>query len=233
MSALRAQQYRWGKGTVQTARKLLGTVLRSELSLHERVEACFHMLPHFAYPFMMLLSIMLLPALVFLPATDLGTMMLVDLPLCMGATGSLATFYVLAERSQGRSAWSAIKRMPALIALGAGLSPHLTKAVYSGMTSMAGEFVRTPKRGEAAGRYRQVAKLPLIEMGLSVLCATSVVAAIETGHWFAAPFASLFTLGYGYVSFQMIRDQVFTGRTASVPVVPATELEDAPLAEAA
>ena len=34
--------------------------------------------------------------------------------------------------------------------VGAGLSPHLSKAVYSGLTSMAGEFVRTPKRGEAA-----------------------------------------------------------------------------------
>jgi cellulose synthase/poly-beta-1,6-N-acetylglucosamine synthase-like glycosyltransferase len=33
MSAFRAQQFRWAKGTVQTARKLLGTVLRSELPL--------------------------------------------------------------------------------------------------------------------------------------------------------------------------------------------------------
>jgi cellulose synthase/poly-beta-1,6-N-acetylglucosamine synthase-like glycosyltransferase len=233
MSALRAQQYRWGKGTVQTARKLLRTVLNAPLSKHERLEACFHMLPHFAYPFMMLLSILLLPALVLLPATDLSTMLIVDLPLCVGATGSLAGFYILAEVSQGRSAWGAVRRLPALIALGAGLSPHLTKAVYSGMTSMAGEFVRTPKRGEAAGRYRQVANLPLVEMGLSLLCATSVIAAFETGHWFAAPFAMLFTVGYGYVSLLMVREQLFAGRPSQVPVAPSAELEEASLAEAA
>lgn len=225
MSALRAQQHRWAKGTVQTARKLLGTVLRAPVSKHEKVEACFHMLPHFAYPLMMLLSILLLPALVLLPATDFGTMVLIDLPLCIGATGSLAAFYALAEVAQGRTAWGAIKRLPALIALGAGLSPHLSKAVYSGVTSMAGEFVRTPKRGEAAGRYKQVAKLPLAELVLASLCATSTVASIETGHWFAAPFAALFTLGYGYVAAQVLRDQLFVRRTSQLPVPPVLDAE--------
>jgi cellulose synthase/poly-beta-1,6-N-acetylglucosamine synthase-like glycosyltransferase len=33
ISAFRAQQYRWAKGTVQTARKLLGRVLRADLPL--------------------------------------------------------------------------------------------------------------------------------------------------------------------------------------------------------
>lgn len=225
MSALRAQQHRWAKGTVQTARKLLGTVLQAPVSKHQKVEACFHMLPHFAYPLMMLLSILLLPALVLLPATDFGTMLLIDLPLCLGATGSLAGFYALAEVAQGRSPWGSIKRLPALIALGAGLSPHLSKAVYSGATSMAGEFVRTPKRGEAAGRYRQVAKLPLGELVLAALCATSTVAALETGHWFAAPFAALFTLGYGYVAALVLRDQLFVRRVSELPVPPVLDAE--------
>lgn len=233
MSALRAQQHRWAKGTVQTARKLLKRVVTSPLPVHERVEACFHMLPHLAYPLMMLLSVLLLPALVLLPATDFGTMLLIDLPLCLGATGSLAGFYALAEVSQGRSAWSAIKRLPALIALGAGLSPHLSKAVYSGFTSMAGEFVRTPKRGEAAGRYKQVAKLPFTELALAALSATSVVAAIETHHWFAAPFAMLFTFGYGYVATLVLRDQLFVRRSSQLPTAPALQAEDNTLAKAA
>ena len=160
MSAFRAQQYRWAKGTVQTARKLLGRVLRAPLTVRQRVEACFHMLPHFAYPLMLLLSVLLLPALIVLPATNGRSLLLVDLPLCLGATGSLVTFYATAETAQGRTVWEALRRLPALIALGAGLSPHLTRAVYDGMGSMAGEFVRTPKRGAAAGRYWQYARLP-------------------------------------------------------------------------
>ena len=73
MSSFRAQQYRWAKGTVQTARKLLRRVAKSELTLAQRIEAFFHMLPHMAYPMMVLLTLLLLPALVFMPASDIRT----------------------------------------------------------------------------------------------------------------------------------------------------------------
>lgn len=233
MSALRAQQHRWAKGTVQTARKLLGTVVRSDISTHQRIEAVFHMLPHFAYPLMMLLSILLLPALLLLPVADFRTMMLIDLPLCFGATGSLAAFYVVAERSQGRTAWGAIRRLPILIALGTGLSPHLTGAVASGLRHMAGEFVRTPKKGEKSGRYRQKAQWPWVEGVLCLLCSSSVVAAIMTGHWFAAPFAGLFAWGYAYVATLVIQEQWEAQRDTGEPPELKSSLKESPLAKAA
>lgn len=214
MSAFRAQQYRWAKGTVQTARKLLGRVLRARLGLGQRIEAAFHLLPHFAYPMMVLLTLVLLPALIFIPATNVQTLLLVDLPLCIGATGSLLTFYSVAEVAQGRSAWHAIKKLPALIALGAGLAPHLTLAVWDGFRSMSGEFVRTPKRGSMQGRYRQAAKLPYLEMALACVSLMSVVASVHTGHFFATPFAFLFCAGYTYVAALVIQEQVLGRGTA-------------------
>ncbi len=226
MSAFRAQQFRWAKGTVQTARKLLKRVTTSKLPLGQRVEACFHMLPHFAYPMMVLLTLLLLPALICMPATDLRTMLLIDLPLCFGATGSIATFYITAEVAQGRSGWGAARRLPALIALGAGLAPHLTAAVFDGLTKMAGEFVRTPKRGSVAGRYFQHAKLPLVEIALCLISAASVVASLQTAHYFATPFALLFTCGYGYVASQVLLEQL--GRPVPAPdriSAPGEEIE--------
>jgi hypothetical protein len=220
VSALRAQQYRWAKGTVQTARKLLGRVLRSRLSLGQRIEALFHLTPHFAYPLMVLLSVLLLPALILSPATDTRTMIMIDLPLCMGTTGSLALFYGLAERAQGRKAVQALWRLPALIALGVGMAPHLTKAVWDGLQSMAGEFVRTPKKGMLAGRYRAYTNLPFTEMGLGMFSACSVVASIQTGHWFATPFAILFTFGYGYVSSLVLLEQAARRRLMAAQEAP-------------
>src|SRR6185503_6360730 len=38
VSAFRAQQYRWAKGTVQTARKLLERVVTARLTLDQRLE---------------------------------------------------------------------------------------------------------------------------------------------------------------------------------------------------
>jgi cellulose synthase/poly-beta-1,6-N-acetylglucosamine synthase-like glycosyltransferase len=218
MSALRAQQFRWAKGTVQTARKLLPRVFASRLSLRMRLEAAFHMLPHFAYPLMLLLSVLLLPALILMPATDVTTMLTIDLPLCLGATGSLVTFYAMAERAQGRSVWHAVREMPTLIALGAGLSPFLTRAVIEGMRSMAGEFVRTPKRGRDASRYHQAAKWPIPELLLGALSGTSVVVAIETNHWVALPFATLFMTGYFYVAGRLIGEQSQARRQVLAPV---------------
>lgn len=223
LSAVRAQQYRWAKGTVQTARKLMKRVLSSDLSFHQRLEAFFHMTPHFAYPLLLLLSVMLLPALVLLPATNTTMMLIVDLPLCTATTGSLLAFYMVAEVAQGRSRLGAVKRLPMIIALGTGLAPHLSKAVLEGWQQMAGEFVRTPKHGVKKGRYTQGADLPLFEMGLALLSFASVVASFQTGHYFATPFAILFTIGYTYVSIVIAREQA--ARRAAVPttLVPAVE----------
>ena len=96
-------------------------------------------------------------------------------------------FYAMAEAAQGRSALGALRRLPALLALGAGLAPHLTKAVWEGLRSMAGEFVRTPKKGMLQGRYRAAADLPIIEIALCLISGASTVASLETGHWFATP----------------------------------------------
>ncbi len=235
VSAFRAQQFRWAKGTVQTSRKLMSRVLSAPLTLSQRIEAFFHLTPHFAYPLMVLLSVLLLPALILMPATNPQTMLMIDLPLCIGTTGSLAAFYAMAEAAQGRSRFSAFRQLPALLALGAGLAPHLTKAVFEGLGSMSGEFVRTPKKGEINGtqRYRARADLPLIEVALCLVSLASTVASLETGHWFAAPFAMLFTFGYGYVAALVAAEQAARRKAAvlvpnladSVPP-PANAVED-------
>ncbi|HEY1694648.1 MAG TPA: glycosyltransferase [Polyangiaceae bacterium] len=245
ISAFRAQQFRWAKGTVQTARKLLGRVLRAPLTPMQRAEAFFHMTPHFAYPLMVFLSVLLLPALLLMPATDPKTMLMIDLPLVIGTTGSLAAFYAMAEAAQGRRRIDALKQLPALLALGAGLAPHLSKAVWEGLHSMSGEFVRTPKKGTTEGRYRAAADLPMVEIALGLISSASVVASIETGHFFATPFAMLFAFGYGYVAFfvaaeQLARRKAQVARTSAtslppaapgaVPIDTATSASDAELA---
>ncbi len=222
VSAFRAQQFRWAKGTVQTSRKLLGRVLRAPLTRAQRLEAFFHLTPHFAYPLMVVLSVLLLPALAYMPATDTKSMLMIDLPLIVGTTGSLAAFYTVANTAQGRSRWAALVRLPMLIALGAGLAPHLTKAVFEGMGQMAGEFVRTPKKGSREGRYRARASLPMTEIGLSLLSMVSVVVSVQTGHYFATPFALTFAFGYGYVAALVVAEQMRRRREVADGMSPPT-----------
>lgn len=216
MSALRAQQFRWAKGTVQTARKLMRRVLSSDLTVGQRIEAFFHLTPHFAYPLMVLLTLLLLPVLLTVDASNVETMLLYDAPLCMAPITSLASFYVLAEVAQGRKARSALKLLPVLIALGAGLAPHLSSAVLDGWRRKAGEFVRTPKRGSNRWRYASAQQIPVFEIALGLLSATSVVVSVVSGHWFATPFATLFTVGYFYVAYLVVAEHAVHRRHAAV-----------------
>jgi hypothetical protein len=110
-----------------------------------------------------------------------------------------------------------------LIALGTGLAPHLSKAVLEGVQHMAGEFVRTPKHGVQKGRYRARADLPLLETALALLSFAAVIASVETGHYFATPFATLFTVGYGYVALLIAHEQAARRREAAALAAARTE----------
>jgi len=170
---------------------------------------------------MLALSVLLLPLLATLPGTDMRSMFIVDLPLAFCTTGSLAAFYMHAEAAQGRSPIAALRRLPALMALGTGMAPWVTRAVFEGLRSMAGEFVRTPKKGTGAlTRYHALIKLPFVEAILCAVSLGSTVAAIENGHWFAAPFAALFAFGYGYVAMLLTAEQLERRRAARRSLVP-------------
>ena len=217
ISALRAQQYRWAKGTVQTARKLLRRIMRADLTRAQRIEAMFHLTPHFAYPLMIILCLLLLPVLLLVNVNGWQTALLFDLPLCLAPISSLAAFYMMAESAQGRSRWGALKLLPALIGLGAGLAPHLTRAVWSGLRHRAGEFVRTPKRGSDRWRYLAAVELPWLEMFFTGLCGCAFVVSIQSGHWFATPFTALFTMGYGYIAGLLLLENM--GRRSKVDLL--------------
>jgi len=64
MSAFKAQQFRWAKGSIQVARKLLPRILRSHATPAQKIEAFFHLTNNFAYPLLLLLSLLLLPNLI-------------------------------------------------------------------------------------------------------------------------------------------------------------------------
>jgi cellulose synthase/poly-beta-1,6-N-acetylglucosamine synthase-like glycosyltransferase len=223
MSAFRTQQFRWAKGTVQCSRKLFWRVMKAPLRIDQKVEAFFHLTPHFGYPLLMALTVLLLPTVAFMPASDWRGLLFVDFPICVASTGSLGIFYALAMHAQGRSIWTALVRLPGLIALNAGLSPSQTKAVWSGLREMHGEFIRTPKKGNAAGRYAMVADLPLAELLLGIVTAFTSLVAVRNGHYFAAPFAGLFAAGYFYTAAMVVSEQTARRRQARVSLPPAVD----------
>ena len=75
--------------------------------------------------------------------------------------------------------------------------------------------------------------MPLAEIALALVSSASVVAAVETGHYIALPFAMLFTLGYGYVATLVVREQLARPASASAPESIRPEADVSTVANAA
>jgi cellulose synthase/poly-beta-1,6-N-acetylglucosamine synthase-like glycosyltransferase len=217
MNAFKSQQHRWAKGSVQTCKKLLPRVLASGLPLPVKVEAVFHLAANFAYPLIVLLSILMFPAMVIRYNMGWYEMMLVDLPLFMGATMSVSSFYLLSQREVFAELWKGqLKYLPAVLSVGIGLSVNNAKAVLEGLFGRRSEFTRTPKYCiEGVGddwrqkRYRgSLSLLPFLELLLGVYFTVMAYYAITYQIFGTLPFIFLFQFGFFYTAVKSLSENV-------------------------
>src|SRR5687768_16519384 len=80
-ASFKAQQRRWAKGSLQTARKLLPRILASRLPWRVKLEACVHLTNNLSYLLMVALSLLLFPAMVLRRGSPVPVLLFVDLPL--------------------------------------------------------------------------------------------------------------------------------------------------------
>ena len=145
MNAFKSQQHRWAKGSIQTCRKLLPTILRSKLPLGIKAEAFFHLTANFNYILMCVLSILMFPAMVIRYNMGWYEMLLIDIPLFFAATFSFCNFYVVCQREIHKDWRARVKYVPFLMSVGIGLSINNTRAVIEALLHKDTEFARTPK----------------------------------------------------------------------------------------
>jgi cellulose synthase/poly-beta-1,6-N-acetylglucosamine synthase-like glycosyltransferase len=207
MGSLKAQQHRWAKGSIQTARKLLPRILRSDLPLRVKSESIAHLTANVGYVLMVALALLVVPAVFLRAEISPWLILAVDLPLFTFSSLSVAAFYFLAQR-EAIGGWRGIARwIPFLMAVGIGLSINNARAVLEALAGRVSEFRRTPKynlsRGEslAARRYRgSINRDTWIELGLGVYFTVATAGVIASGLWGAVPFLALFLVGYSYTA---------------------------------
>jgi cellulose synthase/poly-beta-1,6-N-acetylglucosamine synthase-like glycosyltransferase len=207
MNSFRSQQFRWAKGSVQTARKLLGRISRAPIERKIKTEAFFHLTNNVAYVFLLLLALLQLPNMLIRRELEQPGILLLDIPLFLATCGSIAIFYVTAHHALHGNAWHAIKRLPLMMALGIGLAVNNSRAAIEGLFGHGVEFVRTPKRGSIggtrarlAGSYRgQWPWHSLLEIGFGLYCGATLLTAVLTQSWLSIPFVLLFCVGFLYV----------------------------------
>jgi len=221
MNAFKAQQARWAKGLMQTAKKILPRVLRSNVPAHVKTEATFHLTGNISYPLMIFLSIILLPAMVVRFYQGWFQVMVIDLPLFIASTCSISSFYLCSQRVLFPKSWKrSILYMPMVMAVGIGLSIRNAVAVLEALFGIRSEFARTPKyqidgkrqNTWARNKYRKKAGwMPFAEVILGLYFAATVIYAVENENYATVPFLLLFVWGYLYTGLMSLA-QVYLER---------------------
>jgi cellulose synthase/poly-beta-1,6-N-acetylglucosamine synthase-like glycosyltransferase len=182
-SALRSQQFRWAKGTVQTACKLVPGLIAARLPVRVKAEGLAHLLAHTGFPALLTILVLHLPLNVLgvqpvPPGFALAAFVL-------GFGGCLAAHWlVLGAR---------IRSFPGFLCLMVALSLINTRGVIEGAAGFRSPFVRTPKHGgsRAAGWSRP----SLVEIFITVYALFGLMALLTLGIWHALPLQVLFAAG--------------------------------------
>src|SRR5579862_5676883 len=213
MTAFKTQQARWAKGLMQTGKKVLPRVLRSDAPLHTKIEAWYHLTANISYPLMIMLSVLLLPAMIIRFYQGWFQMLYIDLPLFMASTFSISSFYLVSQRELFPRSWPrALLYLPFLMALGGGLTITNTKAVIEALIGKESAFARTPKyrvesKGDKVGanKYRKrLGWVPWIELAIGTYFALTVYYAIDNENYITVPFLLLFVVGYWYTGLMSL-----------------------------
>src|SRR3954447_25170396 len=215
MNAFKSQQHRWAKGSIQTCRKLLPRILKSDLPFGVKAEAFFHLTANFNYILMCVLSVLMFPSMVIRYNMGWYEMILIDVPLFFAATFSFCNFYMVCQREIHTDWLSRFKYVPFLMSVGIGLSINNTRAVFEALFNKKSEFTRTPKyriegdTDEWVGKkYRQsVAVQPLVELALGLYFTATVFYALANGIYGTLPFLVLFQVGFLYTGLLSVVQQ--------------------------
>ena len=181
-----------------------------------KVEAFFHLTANFNYLLMIVLSLLMWPAMVVRYDMGWTEALLIDVPMFFLATWSVCRFYWISQR-EGYTDWrSRVRYLPAVLAVGIGLSVNNTKAVLEGLFGgSSGEFTRTPKYGIERNddvwqhkKYHQAMPIqPLIEVAFGLYFTGTVLYALAHDLYGALPFLVLFQFGFLYTGLLSILQQ--------------------------
>lgn len=235
-SAFRAQQARWVRGSIETARLHLAGIARArKLGLFVQLDAAVHLTNNLAYLLMAVLAA-LLPACVIVRdeigwriAGGQALLSILDLTMLTAGTFAMFVFYLTAAKLTDRRV-TLHRWLEILFALciGAGMSISNAREVLRGLRSKQSEFVRTPKRGgaplaQALVRYRPLSAnaVAFFELLFAAYFLVGVVYAVYWSLWGALPFLTLYLVGFATVGASTWWERRALQRGAASALTPA------------
>jgi len=223
--ALKAQQFRWAKGSIQTARKHLGQVWGSGAPLGRKVAATLHLTAYGIAP-LMLASVMLAFPMLFLADRSLPVFwMVAGSVMSLVGTSAPILLYSSSQAVLYPRRWKKLAALPVLMALGMGISLNTSWAVWEGLRGRRSPFHRTPKKGEArrkSGYSAASGRVHVFEVLVGAACAAAAALYSSRGHFPLAVLLGIYAAGFTVVGL-LTWSERWQPRAASVPTPAAPE----------
>jgi cellulose synthase/poly-beta-1,6-N-acetylglucosamine synthase-like glycosyltransferase len=207
MSAFRTQQGRWARGSVQCAKKLLGSVWRSPKTLLQKVEGTLHL------TYYMLSLWMFLSLIVAVPLLFLNKFPYVTSPIFIGllslCTVSSFLLYYTALHREGMSVRKKIPYIGFLALIGYGISAKVSVEMIKGLLWNGGDYHRVPKfniikKGDRLDQsYSTFIELPWLEMAMLVYTSLGIMFAFMNDSWGIMLYLFLYFAGYFTVAYSI------------------------------
>ncbi len=210
INAFKSQQFRWAKGSVETAIKLAPLIIKLKVPVFKKVEAFFHLTHYFVHPLMLILAVLALPVMTLIekgPGPFLFSIIAVILLFSMSAPSAL---YIVSQRAAYSNWIPRILWLPFLIVIGTGIAVSNSRAVFEAIIGKKSGFIRTPKKGDIQQKSYK-ADLPVsafIEIALGCYCTISFIAYMSYGKYLVGPFLAIYSAGFlftGYLTIAHIR----------------------------
>jgi cellulose synthase/poly-beta-1,6-N-acetylglucosamine synthase-like glycosyltransferase len=226
VNAFKSQQYRWARGSIQVARTLLPIVWRRrDLRFFSKLQATVHLTHYFVHPLMLIMTVLVLPLLVWTHFSFRSAWVSVPFVLMTFAVLGPTLMYAQSQSHTNVGWRRGLWLFPILMSVGIGLAVNNSRAVVAGLFSKSGEFVRTPKLGEAAEtrgpRVKNLAayRLPrrpdfLVEIAVGIWAFISLVEFLVLGRLAVVPLILVNAVGFTYVGVLSLVHQLRSERRA-------------------
>jgi cellulose synthase/poly-beta-1,6-N-acetylglucosamine synthase-like glycosyltransferase len=218
INALKNQQYRWTKGAVETARKILPQLWKSNLPFGLKIHSTLHLTSNMSYPFLLILALLNLPFVIIKRHFPEST--LYSLIFTFFAVSFIASFifYAVSQKSLYNDWKKRLLMFPVFMSGSMGFSVNNTKAVVEGLLKLSTPFIRTPKY-ELIGRdgsihnksYRPTMdKTVIFEIAMAVYSCIGIVFSLYYWELGILPFMIMFFFGYSLIGYLSIKHAINT-----------------------
>ena len=220
VGALKSQQFRWTKGAIETAKKILPKLWRADIPLRTKFQGTVHLTNNLVFPFILIVSLLNLPLILIKNegANDHSFYFAVSSIFVLAFIGSFWMY--LTSQKEIYSDWrKRILFFPVFMAGSMGMAINNTRAILEGLFNHKSAFQRTPKysiqtkNDQFKGKkyfnlHDHVIRFSgtgLLEIFMAVYSLSGIIISAIYSEFAAIPFQGLFCFGYAFIGFLSLK----------------------------